>query len=75
MSPEISKICGVQFFTWIGVMSMFIFFTQYSVHTVFGVPDLTGVSEEIKASYTELTLQATNFASTCFAVFNSSSLK
>ncbi len=70
MSPEIGKICGVQFFTWIGVMCMFIFFTQYSIHTIYGVPDLTKVSESVKASFTSQTLLATNFASICFAVFN-----
>ena len=47
-SPEIAKICTVQFFTWIGIMCMFIYFTQYAIHTVFGVPDLTSVAEDIK---------------------------
>ena len=40
MSPEVSKICLMQFFTWMSTMCMLIFFTQYSVHTLFGVPDL-----------------------------------
>lgn len=70
MSPEIGKICGMQFFTWIGVMSMFIFFTQYVIHTIYGVPDLTNVTEAVKSQFNELTLTATNFSSTCFAVFN-----
>lgn len=69
-SPEVFKICFVQFFTWIGVMSMFIFFTQFSIHTIFGIPDLTTVSETIKAQYSGLTAQATNFSSICFAIFN-----
>ena len=34
-SPEVGKICTVQFFTWIGIMCMFIYFTQYAIHTVF----------------------------------------
>ncbi|MGN0014870.1 MAG: MFS transporter [Candidatus Gastranaerophilaceae bacterium] len=69
-SPEIAKICTVQFFTWIGIMCMFIYFTQYSIHTVFGVPDLTSVSEDIKLSYEATISQATNFSSVCFAIFN-----
>ena len=70
LSKEVSKICWMQFFTWIGVMSMFIFFTQYSVHTIFGVPDLTNATDAVKSQYDTLTLQGTNFSSTCFAIFN-----
>lgn len=69
-SPEVGKICTLQLFTWIGIMSLFIFFTQYAIHTVFGVPDLTTASEEVKNSYTDLISQATNFSSICFAVQN-----
>lgn len=69
-SPEIAKICTVQFFTWIGIMCMFIYFTQYAIHTVFGVPDLTMVSEDVKLSYESTISQATNFSSVCFAIFN-----
>lgn len=70
LSPEVSKICVMQFFTWIGTMCMLIFFTQYSVHTIFGVPDLTTASEEAKALFANATLQGTNFSSICFAIFN-----
>ena len=69
-SPEVAKICAVQLFSWIGVMSMFIFFTQYSIHTIFQVPDLTSANETIKQSYTAIIAQATNFASICFAIQN-----
>ncbi len=69
-SPEVGKICTLQLFTWIGIMSLFIFFTQYAIHTVYGVPDLTSASEEVKKSYTDLISQATNFSSICFAVQN-----
>lgn len=51
MSPEVSKICLLQFFAWIGLMSMMIFFTQYSVHTIFNVPDLANVPDYIKTTY------------------------
>lgn len=70
LSPEVSKICLMQFFTWIGTMCMMIFFTQYAVHTVFAVPDLTTVSAEGAKLYETATLNGTNFSSICFAIFN-----
>lgn len=70
MSPEVSKICTMQFFTWIGTMCMMIFFTQYAVHTIYKVPDLTGMSEGMKLLYDGDTLAGTNFSSICFAIFN-----
>ncbi len=70
LSPEVSKICTMQLFTWIGTMCMMIFFTQYSVHTVYSVPDLSAVSEDISNYYANATLIGTNFSSICFAIFN-----
>ena len=70
LSPEVGKICLMQFFTWIGTMCMMIYFTQYSIHTVFGVPDLSNVSEAVKSSYDSAVLAGTNFSSICFAIFN-----
>ncbi|HIS35106.1 TPA: MFS transporter, partial [Candidatus Scatousia excrementigallinarum] len=70
LSPEVSKICIMQFFTWIGTMCMMIFFTQYSVHTVFSVPDLSSVTSEINSQYSEAAMLGTNFSSVCFAIFN-----
>ena len=70
LSPEISKICTMQFFTWIGTMCMMIFFTQYAVHTIYFVPDLTTASESAKEAYASATLAGTNFSSICFAIFN-----
>ena len=70
LSPEVGKICWMQFFTWIGNMCMMIYFTQYAVHTVFGVPDLSGVEEAVKASFDVAVLNGTNFSSVCFAIFN-----
>lgn len=70
LSPEVGKICLMQFFTWIGTMCMMIFFTQYAVHTIFGVPDLTSASTLVKKTYETATLTGTNFASICFAMFN-----
>ncbi len=70
LSPEVGKICWMQFFTWIGTMCLMINFTQYCVHTIFAVPDLSDVSEIVKAGYDTQVLNATNFSSTCFAIFN-----
>ena len=69
-SPEVGKICTMQLFTWIGIMSLNIFFTQYAIHTVYGVPDLTTATEELKNSYAATISQATNFSSICFAIQN-----
>jgi maltose/moltooligosaccharide transporter len=69
-SPEVAKICTLQLFTWIGVMSLNIFFTQYATHTVYAVPDLTTATEEIKNSYLDTINKATNFSSICFAIQN-----
>ncbi len=70
MSPEVSKICTMQFFTWIGTMCMMIFFTQYAVHTIYCVPDLTTVGQTTKDLYSQAILSGTNFSSVCFAIFN-----
>ena len=51
-------------------MCMMIYFTQYAVHTVFGVPDLSGVADSVKATYDGAMLAGTNFSSICFAIFN-----
>ncbi len=69
-SPEVGKICTLQFFTWIGIMSLNIFFTQYAIHTVYGIPDLTTATEEIKNYYLDTMNKATNFSSICFAIQN-----
>ena len=69
-SPEVYKICMMQFCTWIGVMCMFIFFTQFAIHTVFAIPDLTVVSEDMKEHYATAAAVATNYSSICFAILN-----
>ncbi len=70
MSAEVPKICLMQFFTWMSTMCMLIFFTQYSVHTLFGVPDLISASETAKHSFEDAVINGTNFSSICFAIFN-----
>ncbi len=69
ISPEVGKICTMQFFSWIGLMSMMIFFTQYAVHTVFGVPDLN-IGGNVKEIYADQMVAGQYFSSICFAVFN-----
>lgn len=70
LSPEVSKICLMQFFTWMSTMCMLIFFTQYSVHTLFGVPDLTSVNDAVRIQFENAVVNGTNFSSICFAIFN-----
>jgi maltose/moltooligosaccharide transporter len=70
LSPEVGKICTMQFFTWIGTMCMMIFFTQYAIHTVFMVPDLTNAMQSTKDMFEPAITGGTNFSSICFAVFN-----
>ena len=70
LSPEVSKICTMQFFTWIGTMCMMIFFTQFAVHTLYCVPDLTTAAQSTKDMYNNAVISGTNFSSICFAIFN-----
>lgn len=58
LSPEVAKICTMQFFTWIGMMCLLIYFSAFAIHTVYNVPD--GVSNA----------DAENFAMLGLAVFN-----
>lgn len=70
ISPEVGKICTMQFFSWIGLMSMMIFFTQYAIHTVFNVPDLVSLDSASKELFAQATVDGQYFSSICFAVFN-----
>ena len=70
LSPEVSKICVMQFFTWIGMMCMMIFFTNFAIHTVYGIPDLTKLTSFEQAQFTVAQTVATNYSSICFAIFN-----
>ncbi len=69
-SPEIPKICLLQFFTWIGMMCLLIYFTNFAIHTVYGVPDLSQADEETKALFSKLSTKATYYSQICFAIFN-----
>lgn len=70
LSPEVSKICWMQFFTWIGTMCMLINFTQYAIHTIYQVPDLSSADVATKFHYAQAVLNGTNFSSISFAIFN-----
>lgn len=68
-SPEIVKICTLQFFTWIGVMCLLLYFTLFVVHNLYGVPDI--VAAGVDATVYEATkLAGTNFALISLALFN-----
>jgi maltose/moltooligosaccharide transporter len=49
---------------------MMIYFTQYAIHRVYGVPDLSNVTDAVKATFDSAVLAGTNFSSICFAIFN-----
>lgn len=38
---EINKLCGIQVFIWIGMMSIYIYLTPFVVHNIYGLPDMS----------------------------------
>lgn len=68
-SPEIVKICVLQFFTWIGTMCLLLYFTLFVVHNLYGVPDIPAEGIDL-ASFDSIKLAGTNFALICLALFN-----
>ncbi len=71
-SPEVYKICVIQFFSWIGIMSLMLFFTQYVVHILYGVPNLTSpnLPLEIKSNFDQAVIDGQLFSGLCFGIFN-----
>ena len=69
-SPEVGKICLIQFFTWIGLMSLMIFFTQFVVHILYQIPNTAGLSQNVIETFAQKQADAQNFSSICFAFFN-----
>ncbi len=69
-SPEVKKICVLQFFTWIGLMSLLIFFTQYVVHILYQIPNTADLAQNIIDTFAIKQAEAQNFSSICFALFN-----
>jgi len=69
-SPEVGKICLMQFFAWIGLMSMMIFFTQFVVHILYQIPNTADLAENVIEAFAPLQAEAQNFSSICFAFFN-----
>jgi len=69
-SPEVGKICIIQFFTWIGLMSLLIFFTQYVVHILYQIPNTAGLAQNVIDIFAAKQTEAQNFSSICFAFFN-----
>ena len=51
-------------------MCLMIFFTNFAIHTVYNVPDLTKLAVSLQGQYTETLTKATNYSSICFAIFN-----
>lgn len=50
-SPEVAKICTVQFFTWIAIMAVNIYFTQFIVHKVMAIPEISPDDIQTKIAY------------------------
>ncbi len=69
-SPEVGKICLMQFFSWIGLMSLLIFFTQYVVHILYSVPNTADLAPNVARVFENTQIEAQNFASICLAFFN-----
>lgn len=65
LSPEVKKICLMQFFTWIGMMCLLIYITPFAIHTVYNIPDLASAVTDKALEQT-----AQNYALICLAVFN-----
>ncbi|MBP3847137.1 MFS transporter [bacterium] len=65
LSPEVKKICLMQFFTWIGMMCLLIYITPFAIHTVYNIPD---AANSVVNKALEQTAQ--NYALICLAVFN-----
>ncbi len=65
LSPEVKKICTMQFFTWIGMMCLLIYVTPFVMHTVYNIPDVAAnpIAQNLKDT-------AQNYALICLAVFN-----
>lgn len=38
---EIHKLCGIQFLTWVGMMSIYIYLMPFVVHNIYGLPDMS----------------------------------
>lgn len=69
-SKEVYKLCAVQFFTWLGMMSLFIYFSKFVAHNIYQIPDLSRATEVIKASYAAKNMDATNISGGAFALLN-----
>ncbi len=65
LSPEVKKICLMQFFTWIGMMCLLIYITPFAIHTVYNIPDLASAVTDKALEQT-----AQNYALICLAIFN-----
>ena len=70
LSPQVGKICLMQFFTWIGMMCLMIFFTGFAIHTVYGVPDLSKAAQDVKDIFAQTSTTATYYSQICFAIFD-----
>jgi maltose/moltooligosaccharide transporter len=77
-SPDVYKLCGVQFFTWIGVMCMFMYLTQFMIHNIYQLPDfstaLGKLALQAHPEWHALQSQAVTMTQVSLVAFNLTSL-
>ncbi|MDD3150523.1 MAG: MFS transporter [Candidatus Gastranaerophilales bacterium] len=69
-SKEAWKLCFMQFFTWLGIMSMFIYFNNFVVHNIFAIPDLSSATEAIKTQFNSQVLEASRVSGSGLGWYN-----
>jgi maltose/moltooligosaccharide transporter len=73
-TKEIGKLCAMQYFTWMGMICLLVYFNNYVVHNIYHVPDLSSSSVAIKLHYNAIEQTATNISGLGFAIYNISCL-
>jgi maltose/moltooligosaccharide transporter len=77
-SPEVYKLCAVQFFTWIGIMCMFMYLTQFMIHSIYQLPDFSTEAGKLaliaNPAWDALQSQAVTMTQVSLVAFNLTSL-
>ena len=77
-SPEVYKLCAVQFFTWIGIMCMFMYLTQFMIHSIYQLPDFSTEAGKLalaaNPAWEALQSQAVTMTQVSLVAFNLTSL-
>jgi maltose/moltooligosaccharide transporter len=77
-SPEVYKLCAVQFFTWVGIMCMFMYLTQFMIHSIYQLPDFSTEAGKLalaaNPAWEALQSQAVTMTQVSLVAFNLTSL-